>query len=143
MTTPELEITTDRSRIDASVVHAILAETYWASSRTLSQTELCISNSTPFAVFDGDELIGFARVISDRLTLAYLLDVYIVPSRRGTGLGTQLTELILTHPFFASVQRWMLRTTDAQRLYSRFGFKLVAQGDTLMVFDRTADSNIK
>ncbi|MCC7339320.1 MAG: GNAT family N-acetyltransferase [Pirellulaceae bacterium] len=69
--------------------------------------------------------------------------MYIVPSRRGSGIGTQLTNSILTHPFFASVQRWMLRTTDAQRLYSRFGFKRVAQGDTLMVFDRTAESNIK
>ena len=142
MNRPELEIVTDRSRINASLVHAILADTYWANSRTPEQTELCISNSTPFAVFDGDELIGFARVISDRIALAYLLDVYVVPSRRGAGIGTQLTNSILTHPFFATVQRWMLRTSDAQKLYSRFGFELVTPDDTLMVLDRAAEPDI-
>lgn len=117
----------------------MLADTYWASNRTPEQTELCLLNSTPFAVFDGDELVGFARVISDRITLAYLLDVYVVPDRRGAGIGTQLTKSILNHPSFEAVQRWMLRTSDAQRLYSRFGFELVTADDTLMVLDRDAN----
>lgn len=134
---PELEIVTDRQRIDASVVHAILAETYWANRRTLEQTEICIANSTPFAVFEGPDLVGSARVISDRIALAYLLDVYVIPSRRGIGIGTLLTNTILTHPFFAAVQRWMLRTSDAQSLYAGFGFRLVCPDDTLMVLERT------
>ncbi|MEM9644139.1 MAG: GNAT family N-acetyltransferase [Planctomycetota bacterium] len=137
-----LEIVTDRSRIDSSLVHSLLADTYWANNRTLEQTELSISSSTPFAVFAGPLLVGFARVISDRLTLAYLLDMYVIPERRGTGIGTLLLQTMLDHTYFESVQRWMLRTMDAKSLYSRFGFELVADDDTLMVLDRAVKSNL-
>lgn len=136
-----LEIVTDRSRIETSHVHDLLADTYWAKNRTLEQTKLSISNSTPFAVFDGPLLVGFARVISDRLTLAYSLDMYVIPVRRGTGIGTLLLQTVLGHANFEGVQRWMLRTTDAGSLYSRFGFEHVADNDTLMVLDRTAQSS--
>lgn len=136
VTQSSLEIVTDASRVDASVVHALLADSYWGEARTLSQTERAISHSTPFAVYDGSLLIGFARVISDRLTLAYLADMYVIPQRRGAGIGTLLLRTILDHMYFVDVSRWMLRTVDAQSLYSRFGFELVAADDTLMVLDR-------
>ncbi len=134
---PDIDIVTDLNRIDPLVVHRFLADTYWACDRTLAQTAICLANSTPFAVFDGAVQIGFGRVISDRITLAYMLDVYVDPKYRGLGIGTHLTKTILSYPRFYAVSRWMLRTSNAQTLYSRFGFALVAAGDTLMVLDRT------
>ena len=81
-------------------------------------------------------------MISDRLTLAYLLDVYVIPQRRGGSVGTLLVQTILSHAYFKNVPRWMLRTVDAKSLCSRLGFELVAEDDTLMVLDLTLKSEI-
>ena len=143
MSHSELEIVTNPKRINAALVHSLLSETYWARERTVEQTELCLANSFPFAVFDGTMLVGFARVISDCFSLAYLVDVFVTRDRRGSGIGTHLTNALLMNPKFQSVKKWMLRTADAKSLYSRFGFELVTPNDTLMVLDRTNEANIE
>lgn len=116
-------ITTDRDRIDVSVVHRYLSEeSYWAKNIPFDVVERAIRNSLCFAVLHGNDLAGFARVTTDRATVAYLGDVFMLPAHRGKGLSKWLLEIISTHPDLQGLRRWMLATADAQGLYAQFGF---------------------
>ena len=117
------EITTERDRIDVSAVHRYLSEhSYWAKNIPLEIVERAIQHSLCFAVLHGDQLAGFARVTSDRATVAYLGDVFILPAHRGKGLSKWLMESISAHPQLQGLRRWMLATADAHGLYAQFGF---------------------
>jgi GNAT superfamily N-acetyltransferase len=116
-------ISTDRSRLDLDSIQKFLAEdSYWARERTPEQTKTAIENSICFGVFDGDRQIGFARVVSDRATFAYVGDVYIIGGFRGRGLSKWLMEVIVGHPELQGLRRWVLATRDAHTLYEKFGF---------------------
>ena len=117
------EITTERARIDVSAVHRYLSEqSYWAKNIPVEIVERAIQHSLCFAVLHGDQLAGFARVTSDRATVAYLGDVFILPAHRGKGLSKWLMESICAHPQLQGLRRWMLATADAHGLYAQFGF---------------------
>ena len=117
------EITTERARVDVSAVHRYLSEqSYWAKNIPLEIVERAIQHSLCFAVLHGDQLVGFARVTSDRATVAYLGDVFILPAHRGKGLSKWLMESICAHPQLQGLRRWMLATADAHGLYAQFGF---------------------
>ncbi len=119
----EFEINDDRSRLQIDVIHTFLSEkSYWAKSRTIEQTKTAIENSICFGVYHGTLQIGFARVVSDHATFAYLGDVFIVEEFRGRGLSKWLMETILAHPKLQNLRRWILATRDAHGLYSQFGF---------------------
>ena len=118
----DYEISTDPARIDAVVVHEFLTNSYWAKGIPLETVRLSIENSIPFGVYHGQQLVGFARIISDRATFAYLADVFILPSHRGRGLSRWLMECIMGHPDLQGLRRWMLATKDAHGLYAKFGF---------------------
>ena len=116
-------ISTDRSRLDVDSIQKFLAEdSYWARERTPEQTKTAIENSSCFGVFDSDRQIGFARVVSDRATFAYVGDVYIISGFRGRGLSKWLMEVIVGHPELQGLRRWVLATRDAHLLYEKFGF---------------------
>jgi len=116
-------ISTDRSRLDVDSIQKFLAEdSYWARERTPEQTKTAIENSICFGVFDSDRQIGFARVVSDRATFAYVGDVYIISGFRGRGLSKWLMEVIVGHPELQGLRRWVLATRDAHSLYEKFGF---------------------
>ena len=116
-------ISTDRSKLQVSVIQDYLAnESYWAKERTLEQTETAIAASMCFGLYNGDRQIGFARVVTDFATFAYLGDVFILPSEQGAGLGKWLMEVISAHPGLQGFRRWVLATRDAHALYEKYGF---------------------
>ena len=118
----DYEISTDPARVDTGLVHEFLTNSYWAKGIPLETVQLSIENSIPFGVYHGRQLVGFARVISDRATFAYLGDVLILPSHRGRGLSRWLMECVVSHPDLQGLRRWMLATQDAHGLYRQFGF---------------------
>ena len=117
------EISTDKSRLQIEIIQKFLAEdSYWAQDRTLEQTEKAIENSICFGVYAGERQIGFARVVSDCATFAYIGDVFILEAFRGSGLSKRLMEAMLAHPDLQNLRRWVLATLDAHGLYEQFGF---------------------
>jgi GNAT superfamily N-acetyltransferase len=118
----EVEVDTDRSRLDLPMMQRFLTESYWAYGRSLAELEIAVDNSLPFGLYLSGRQVGFARVVSDRLTFAYLADVFVLEPERGRGLGTFLMACVLEHPDTRTVRYWTLFTRDAQGLYRRFGF---------------------
>ena len=118
----EFTISTDKSRLDLEMIHGFLNTSYWASGRSIETVERSIENSIPFGVYKGDKQVGFARVITDYATFAWIADVFILDSVRGQGLGKWLMEVILEDPKLQGFRRWVLATKDAHDLYRRFGF---------------------
>ena len=119
----EYTITTDSARVDIDVVHRYLSEeSYWAQNIPLEVVARSIAHSLCFSVLHEENQIGFARVTSDRATVAYLGDVFILPSHRGKGLSKWLMECVSSHPALQGLRRWMLATSDAHGLYAQFGF---------------------
>jgi GNAT superfamily N-acetyltransferase len=119
----EYLISTDKSRLQIDLIHSFLeSESYWAQSRTREQTEIAIKNSICFGVYNRNRQIGFARVVSDRATFAYIGDVFIMEEFRGRGLSKWLMETIIAHRDLQGLRRWLLATRDAHGLYEQFEF---------------------
>ncbi len=119
----EYSISTDQGRLDVELVQRFLVEeSYWARERTLEQTKTAIENSICFGVYDGERQIGFARVVSDRATFAYIGDVFVVEGYRGRGISKMLMQYIVEHPELQGLRRWVLATRDAHGLYEQFEF---------------------
>jgi len=129
----EYEIDTDKRRLDIAGIHRFLAnDSYWAQNRTLEQTLTAIENSLCFGMYKGREFVGFARVISDRATFAYIGDVFILDGHRGKGLSKWLMNVIVEQPDMQGLRRWLLATRDAHSLYAQFGFMPLAHPDRWM-----------
>lgn len=119
----EFTVSTDRNRLQIDVVHKYLSEeSYWAAERTKEQTELAIKNSLPFGVYKGENQVGFARVVTDYATFAYLGDVFVLPEFQGRGLSKFLMKAIVEYPELQGLRRWILATRDAHGLYEKFEF---------------------
>ena len=127
-----LTISTDPSRLDMDAICDFLARAYWAQGRPREAAERAFAHSLPFGLYEGSRQIGMARVLSDGAVFAYLMDVFIHEDYRGRGLGKWLVETVLAHPDVKNVRRWMLATSDAHELYSRFGFHPVEDPATWM-----------
>jgi GNAT superfamily N-acetyltransferase len=122
-TNDEFTISTDPTRLQRDVIQSFLAnDSYWARERTLEQTTVAIENSICFGVYLGDRQIGFARVVSDKATFAYVGDVFIVDEFRGRGLSKWLMQVVVEHPELQGLRRWVLATLDAHGLYEQFEF---------------------
>ena len=119
----EWRITTEPAAMDLDVIHGFLTRSYWAAGVTREVVARSIQGSIPFGVFHGPRQVGFARVISDRATFAYLADVFVLEEFRGQGLGVWLVEVISAHPELQGLRRWLLATRDAHALYARVGFE--------------------
>jgi GNAT superfamily N-acetyltransferase len=116
-------ISTDRALLDLNLIHDYLSnKSYWATGRSRETVNRSIENSLPFGLYNGAEQVGFARVITDYATFAWVADVFILDKARGLGLGKWLMEVILAHPELQGFRRWILATKDAHELYRRFGF---------------------
>lgn len=119
----QYEISTDKSRLDVSVIHQFLSqESYWAQNIPVEIVERAIKGALCFGVYLGDEQVGYARVITDEATFAYLADVFILKEHRGKGLSKRLVETISNWPTLQGLRRWVLATRDAHTLYAQFGF---------------------
>jgi len=125
-------ITTDPARLDVGVIHGFLTGSYWAAGIPRATMQRAVEGSLNFGVFEGDAQVGYARVVTDRATFAYLADVFVIERFRGRGLGAWLMEVITSHPELQGLRRWVLATRDAHRLYARFGFKPLAAPERLM-----------
>ncbi len=118
-------ISTDRSKLDVDVIHKFLTGSYWAAGIPRATVARAIENSLCFGVYDGADQVGFARIISDFATYAYVADVFILEQYRERGLGKELMASIIAHPDLQGLRRWSLGTRDAQGLYAQFGFEPV------------------
>jgi GNAT superfamily N-acetyltransferase len=120
----EFEVSTDPSRIDLDAVHGFLStSSYWAYGIPLAIVRRSIQNSLCFGIYRAAEQAGFARVISDRATFAYLADVFVIEAFRGRGLSKWLMWCITAHPELQGLRRWLLATRDAHGLYRHVGFR--------------------
>jgi GNAT superfamily N-acetyltransferase len=115
-------ISTDPSELDLGVVHAYLEGSYWAAGVPRDVVERSIENSLCFGLYKDEEQVGFARVVTDYATFAYLADVFVLQEHRRRGIGKWLLEVILAHPDLQGLRRWMLATRDAHELYRKYGF---------------------
>lgn len=115
-------ISTDPTELDIDAIHAYLSSSYWADGISKERVARSIAHSLCFGLFYDDAQIGFARVITDRATFAYIGDVYILDAYQGCGLGKWLIQTITAHPDLQGLRRWSLVTRDAHGLYAQFGF---------------------
>ncbi|WP_430898962.1 MULTISPECIES: GNAT family N-acetyltransferase [unclassified Paraflavitalea] len=127
------DLSTDRSRIDLDAVHLFLStKAYWSLHIPKETVAKAIEQSLCFGVYHEDRQVGFARVITDYATIAYLGDVYIEEECRGLGLSKWLVETIMNHPSLQGLRRWILLTGDAHGLYRQYGWKEIAQPEKWM-----------
>ncbi len=125
-------ISTDKSKLEFKVIHGFLSSSYWANKRKPEVTKRAIKNSLCFGVYHNKSQIGFARVITDYATFAYLADVFILEEFRGRGLSKWLMEIILNYTEVQNLRRWFLATKDAHGLYKKFGFTSLKEPEKIM-----------
>jgi len=127
------EVSDDPKRLDLDVIHGYLTRSYWSPGIPRETVARAIANSLCFGVYaDDGAQVGFARLITDRATYAYLADVFVLEDHRGKGLSKLLMETIVAHPEVQGLRRWTLATRDAHALYARYGFTPIAKPDRLM-----------
>jgi GNAT superfamily N-acetyltransferase len=131
-------ISTDPERIDVDLVHRFLSrESYWATGIDRATVERALRNSLVFGAYDADQQVGFARVVTDRATFAWLGDVFVVAEHRGAGLGKRLVEAVLAHPDLQGLRFFLLKTSDAHGLYEQFGFRRPADPERFLGIQRS------
>ncbi|MFL5307276.1 MAG: GNAT family N-acetyltransferase [Polyangia bacterium] len=133
---PPYVISTDPARLDIDAIWGWLRESYWSPGVPRETVARAIRNSLPFGIFEAERQVGFARVVTDRATFAYLADVFIDPAARRRGLAVWLMEVISAHPDLQGLRRWMLATRDAHGLYAKFGFRPLARPELFMEIHR-------
>lgn len=127
-------ISTARDRLDLKVIHQYLSEeAYWSKQVPLEIIQKSIDHSLPFGLYERNAQIGFARIISDYATFAYLADVFILPGYQGQGLGKWLLSAIQEHPDLQGLRRWLLMTMDAQSFYAQMGWQVMDNPSRCMV----------
>ncbi|MBL0182198.1 MAG: GNAT family N-acetyltransferase [Chitinophagaceae bacterium] len=126
-------ISTDKTKLDVVLIHRYLCtESYWAKNIPMPIVEKSIEGSLCFGIYHKDKQAGFARVITDHATFAYLADVFVVEKYRGRGLSKWLMEVIMNHPGLQGLRRWLLATKDAHGLYAQFGFTPLDKPERIM-----------
>jgi len=120
----EYTISTDKQLLDVELIHRYLSQdSYWAQHIPLTTVQRSIDNSLCFGIYYQQQQIGFARLITDKATFAYMADVFILPEHRGKGLSKWLVAYMLAYPEVQGLRGWMLGTKDAHGLYEQFGWK--------------------
>lgn len=133
----EYSISTDPRRIDVATVHNFLTHSYWAEGIPFDLVKRSLEHSLSFGVYKDMQQVGFARLVTDYTTFAYLADVFVLEDYRGQGLGKWLMEVIVNHPDLQGFRRWLLATRDAQGLYQQYGFAPLQFCDRFMeIWDR-------
>lgn len=128
-----IEISSDKCKLDLDLIHNYLSEdSYWAKGRSIETVKRSIVNSLCFGIYENDEQIGFARVVTDYAVFAWLLDVFILDTYQGKGYGKNLLSYIMAHPELQGLQRWGLGTNDAHGLYNKFGFEALDHPEFMM-----------
>lgn len=125
-------VSTDKNKLDIPFIQHFLKDIYWAAGRTLEEVQTSIEHSLCFGIYLDDKQIGFARVITDYVVFAYLMDVFITEEHRGKGYSSVLIESMMKEPQLENIKIWRLATKDAHFLYRKFGFNELANPEKLM-----------
>jgi len=125
-------VSADRSRLDLAVIYGFLHSAYWCAGIPKATVARAIEGSLPFGAYKNDQQVGFARVVTDYATFAYLADVFVLPEHRGRGVSKLLMEAINSHPRLQDLRTWMLKTRDAHGLYRQFGFAPTTSPERVM-----------
>lgn len=129
----EFLITTDKTKLDVTAIHDFLSKySGWSDNIPFEKVKKSIENSLNFGLFHNDNQIGFARVISDFSTIAYLGDIYVLENYRGQGLSKKLMESVMKHPNLQELRRWILLTSTAEWLYEKYGFNKLPKPELYM-----------
>ena len=126
------DISLDATRLDIKAIHAFLSQNYWSPGVPFPVVEKAVRNSICVGAYVGTVQVGFARIVTDKATFAYLADVYVLQDHRGRGLSRRMVEALLGHPDLQGLRRIMLATRDAHGLYEKFGFRALAAPDRFM-----------
>jgi GNAT superfamily N-acetyltransferase len=125
-------VSTDKSKLDIPFIQNFLKDIYWAAGRTIEEVQTTIDTSFCFGIYLNDKQIGFARVITDYVVFAYMMDVFIDEVHRGKGYSSILIEAMMNEPKLQQVKIWRLATSDAHFLYEKFGFTALAHPEKMM-----------
>lgn len=126
-----IEISTDKNKLDIQMIHSFLTETYWAKGRNLEEVQQSLEHCLCYGVYLNNEQIGFARILTDYVVFAYVMDVFILPECQGKGYSKKLMKTILGNKNLKTC-KWMLKTGDAHGLYEQFGFELAIKPEMIM-----------
>jgi GNAT superfamily N-acetyltransferase len=132
----EYSISCDNSKLDLVMVHNFLSNSYWSPGLPMDVLRRAIAGSLCFGLYRGIQQVGFARVVTDRATFAYLCDVFVLEEHRGKKLGRRLMEAVTGHPDLQGLRRLVLVTRDAHGLYEQFGFHPLARPEGYMELHR-------
>lgn len=129
-----IHISTGKEKLDTTLIHRYLSvESYWAKGRSVEEVRLSVEHSLCFGAYaPGGKQLGFARVLTDHVVFAWLMDVFVIPEVRGQGIGRQLLEAVMNPPGLRAVNGIGLRTEDAHALYQRYGFEALSHPYTWM-----------
>lgn len=127
-----IDISNDKTRLNIPLIHEFLTETYWAKGRTIEDVKTSIEHCLCFGVYLENKQIGFARIATDYTIFAYLMDVFILPEYRGNGYSKQLMKTIHQEPKLKKCHIWMLKTSDAHKLYNQFGYTELSHPEKVM-----------
>lgn len=127
-----ITISTDKSKLDINFIQHFLKDIYWAAGRTIEEVQTTIDASVCFGLYLDGKQIGFARVITDYVVFAYVMDVFVDENYRGKGYSSKLIEAMLNEPELKRVKIWRLATRDTHFLYEKFGFTALANPDRMM-----------
>lgn len=127
-----ITVSTDKSKLDIPFIQHFLKGIYWAAGRTIEEVQTTINHSFCFGVYLDGQQIGFARVITDYIVFAYVMDVFITEEHRGKGYSSLLIDAMMKEPKLQEVKIWRLATADAHFLYKKFGFNALANPERMM-----------
>jgi len=127
-----ITVSTDKSKLDVPFIQNFLKDIYWAAGRTIDEVQTTIDASFCFGIYLDNQQIGFARVITDYVVFAYVMDVFIDENHRGKGYSSILIEAMMKEPELQEVKIWRLATSDAHFLYEKFGFTALATPEKIM-----------
>lgn len=131
-----IDISSDNARLDVATIHAVLRESYWSPGLPLDVLRRALENSLCFGAYEGGRQVGFARVVTDRATFAWVCDVFVVESHRRRGIADALMATAKAYPELRGLRRWSLATRDAHALYRRHGFEALADPSRAMEIRR-------
>ena len=133
ITFDDFSITTDKSKMNVVAIHDFLSKySGWSDNIPFERVKTSIDNSLNFGLFHKGKQIGFARVISDFSTIAYLGDIYVLETYRGQGLSKKLMDAVMNHPNLQGLRRWILLTSTADWLYEKYGFNKIPKPEIYM-----------
>jgi len=127
-----ITISTDKTKLDVPFIQDFLKDIYWAAGRTIDEVQTTIDSSFCFGIYLDDVQIGFARVVTDYVVFAYLMDVFIAKEHRGNGYSSILIDAMMNEPILKNIKIWRLATSDAHFLYEKFGFSALAHPEKMM-----------